>query len=102
MVGRWGRGGIVEELEEAGAGRHRGAHDDGFADARDVVNSAVQGGIEEVISSLLKGSSMQDTVFHFADTSSCDAQHFSLEAVLNKSVESLRHVPCRSCSQQEA
>ena len=52
------------QLEQPRAGGHGDAHNDGLADAVYVVLAAVQGGIEQVVSGLLKGSQHEHALLH--------------------------------------
>ena len=69
------------DLEETSAHRHGDTHDDGLTHTCDVIHSAVQSSIKEVIGGLLKGCKHEYRVLHLGNAKSGDSQHLSLQGV---------------------
>ena len=84
------------DLEETRAHGHGDAHDDGLTHACDVIHSAVQSSIEEVVGCLLKGGQHEHRVLHLGNAKPGDSQHLSLQRWCSTS----EHAHCQQVFQQ--
>ena len=71
---------LMLNFEEAGAHRHRNAHDDGFTHTIDVIHPSMQCCIKQVVCCFLKGGQHEYTILHFGNAEPGDTQHLTLHS----------------------